>query len=848
MDNGIEKNKKTLFERYKFKYFKCGFTLVELLAVIVILAIIMLIAIPAVLSTLTAVKRKGFVEYVDKIFLTTQKQVMEDDIKGNPVIGCRTFHIKTDLGLASTGKYDGFVLVKNEGNEEKKYYITMHDDEYKIEAYLYNGELDANNIERWSKNDELDDSKACLVAGCSSCSANEELTGEAVCPTIPEVSDSTPGSFSGKGTASDPYLIESIDDLVTLSNKTNDGSLGDNKYFKLTTDLSFDCDKSYSDPNSKSFGDINGDGIVDTIKTELTTSLGFVPIGNKKSNPFKSYIDGNSKKIYGLYINSGEKYQYTGFIGYALTDKNNSIINNISILSANVNSGGDYSSVVLAYGNTNSQDSKLENIEASGNLKCEIASNNYRAYCASISAYLTTNYNDSNYGKLEVNNLINKVNVKANEKYSLSVGGTLGYIDHVTVNNVYNYGSIEGYKYVGGAISYANYSKITRIYNYGSITCRESESCGGAAGETYYTEGNSVYNHGKVNGIGNGTYIGGAIGHLSYNVKNGNNLILGSIYNYGEVLAPFGYVGGAIGKIYRSNTYNVYNSAKVEYNGTGDCYLGGVAGDVNVYSSLTNAGNSGTVKSSGRKSLGGVVGVSEGKTSNVYNYGKLIRDSKSSGSGTYVGGVIGNGSCTNCYSIADIDNIKGATPSQPDKIGLVLGYNNSKDTYNSYGIGTITNTASIKERNHDFAAFAGEYDLHNSNTKNIYAKARITGFPQIGVFSGYSDSFDPNYKADNLYIDMYTDASEVKDKYGAITSSNVATFYANLNSSPNKKPFEIAQEYSFNNINGIWFQNTLKLGNSWKYDNNLYPKVYKLLPNGSISSELVEGQKDIPIK
>ena len=50
------------------KYFnKKGFTLVELLAVIVVLAIIMLLAIPNVLSVLNVSRRKAFVEFVDKV-------------------------------------------------------------------------------------------------------------------------------------------------------------------------------------------------------------------------------------------------------------------------------------------------------------------------------------------------------------------------------------------------------------------------------------------------------------------------------------------------------------------------------------------------------------------------------------------------------------------------------------------------------------------------------------------------------------------------------------------------------------------------------------------------------------
>ena len=47
-----------------------GFTLVELLAVIVILAIIMIIAIPSVLDTLDTARKKTFIEYVFKVYQT----------------------------------------------------------------------------------------------------------------------------------------------------------------------------------------------------------------------------------------------------------------------------------------------------------------------------------------------------------------------------------------------------------------------------------------------------------------------------------------------------------------------------------------------------------------------------------------------------------------------------------------------------------------------------------------------------------------------------------------------------------------------------------------------------------
>ena len=60
-----------------------GFTLVELLAVIVILGIIMIIAIPAVLDTMQTAKRKTFKEYIDKVATASQSKYMKEQMTGS---------------------------------------------------------------------------------------------------------------------------------------------------------------------------------------------------------------------------------------------------------------------------------------------------------------------------------------------------------------------------------------------------------------------------------------------------------------------------------------------------------------------------------------------------------------------------------------------------------------------------------------------------------------------------------------------------------------------------------------------------------------------------------------------
>ena len=91
-----------------------GFTLVELLAVIVILAIIMIIAIPSVLGTLETARRKTFVEYAVKVHTALQKSYLQDMTLGTlniPSDATGIIYTLDDLGFSSTGDYYGFIMV-----------------------------------------------------------------------------------------------------------------------------------------------------------------------------------------------------------------------------------------------------------------------------------------------------------------------------------------------------------------------------------------------------------------------------------------------------------------------------------------------------------------------------------------------------------------------------------------------------------------------------------------------------------------------------------------------------------------------------------------------------------------
>ncbi len=115
---------------------KNGFTLVELLAVIVVLAIIMIIAIPSVLDVMNTARKKAFVMYVDKIVTAVQAQYVYD-ANGGAIQGAGfyVYDITSDLKLNSTGSYRGYVTVNATDVDNPEYIVELYDNNYMVHAY-----------------------------------------------------------------------------------------------------------------------------------------------------------------------------------------------------------------------------------------------------------------------------------------------------------------------------------------------------------------------------------------------------------------------------------------------------------------------------------------------------------------------------------------------------------------------------------------------------------------------------------------------------------------------------------------------------------------------------------------
>lgn len=105
---------------------KKGFTLVELLAVIVVLAIIMIIAVPSVLNSMTDARRNSFAVYGEKLINSAQAQAQSTSMVNGSIKKCYEID---DLIDGAHGAYQGYVQRLVCG-EKEYYYLTLRDNNY----------------------------------------------------------------------------------------------------------------------------------------------------------------------------------------------------------------------------------------------------------------------------------------------------------------------------------------------------------------------------------------------------------------------------------------------------------------------------------------------------------------------------------------------------------------------------------------------------------------------------------------------------------------------------------------------------------------------------------------------
>lgn len=187
-----------------------------------------------------------------------------------------------------------------------------------------------------------------------------------------KIKDTTPDDIAKED--ENTYLIQSIEDLVILSNNVNAGETYSGKTFKIVSNLNFNSRNSYIDATTTRFGDINGNGITEELLTELTTEKGFIPIGQygDEIHCFEGNIEGNNHSIKGLYINRAD-IKEVGFIGLA----KHMTVQNLKLENASVSGGSRDAGILL--GALHDGNLMVDNIYCSGKISGKSRSRrNYR--------------------------------------------------------------------------------------------------------------------------------------------------------------------------------------------------------------------------------------------------------------------------------------------------------------------------------------------------------------------------------------------------------------------------------------------------------------------------------------
>ena len=269
---------------------KKGFTLIELLAVIVVLAILAFILIPIIQDLISNARYGAAADSVLNYVHAANNQTaldaggFEDYVLNVP----DTFELISDVDS------DELAKIKYSGKGPDYVYLLFSgEDKYVSEGHfcMWGYSIDYN-FETGTSRSDIDycGGEVSEPEGTESC---DVLTNNAY--------DST-----------EVFKIKSVEDLVCLSEMAKTKTY-ENKTIYLVKDIDFNNNSSYLNPNDTSYGDINGNGETEGLKTELTTSAGFYPIGSQ-TVPFKGTFEGLANSISNLMINRTQNY--VGLFGY----------------------------------------------------------------------------------------------------------------------------------------------------------------------------------------------------------------------------------------------------------------------------------------------------------------------------------------------------------------------------------------------------------------------------------------------------------------------------------------------------------------------------------------------------
>ena len=674
-----------------------GFTLVELLAVIVILAIIALITTVVVINIIETVKirkykveEKSLEKAAELYYTNSQIFLFQDEISLNTLVEKGFINSVKDTGNGST--CEGKVIKDN------------------------NGEL----------------------KGCLKCS-NYVTEG---CGYVieQEIKDENPGVICGSGKNEDydkqtECHIKSVEDLVAFSYLVNSGKTFEGKTVYLDKDLditNYAKEKSYVDPDKEALYDINGDRETTSLKDEMTTDKGFQPIGTTSTNNFKGKFKGNAYTISNLMINRPNE-DNVGLFGYVTGDSDNyATIVGLNVENIKVN-GKKYVGGIVGYIHSYAD---INEVTVSGNVSGEAN------FIGGIVGYIL----NENYS-VNVTSVISNTNVTGNQY----VGGLIGHGDRTDsstkITGIVESGTISGINYVYGSGTYYKSGTLSNPYAYvNEKVVIKSTGFSSGKGGTIYEDSE----YGNINLYNDyiDTWLGGDNDdsgyYFDYESKTSNKIVLRSRKKY-PINTTFEKGSGT-----KENPYLIYNAEDMKK-------IAAIPTEQNYYKLMNDIDYNnehyymiGTYSSAfGGKSFAGTFegGSHTLKNINVYGYnyiglfghvrgsdiikagiiGLNVENIKVNGNG-FVGGVVGY-----IHSYADINEVtvSGNVSGEANNIGGIVGYAyNENNSVNVTSVISNTNVTGNAKTSDYIGGIIGYVNNLTSSTK-------ITGIVESGTISGF---------------------------------------------------------------------------------------------------------------
>ena len=351
---------------------------------------------------------------------------------------------------------------------------------------------------------------------------------------------SASASLKGEGTADNPYLVETAEDLKYIQVQVNEGNKFEGKYFKQTADI-------------------------DLGNKEWT------PIGERTAKPFIGLYDGNGYKIVNFYQTF--QYRFGGLFAYMKqVDGFTPGLINITLegkMDTVTRKGDIYAGALLGWTDQSKTGSALnDNKVLVANCVTDVDMN-FDSTGVGITASCIIAPVFSRTGSVIVSNCVNNgdINVVA-DGHQITVGGVVAYLVDGDLINCVNNGKI-------------TISGPTLDIYAGGVVGAVATSLGVCKVE------NSI-NNGEVNTAGGGAgYVGGVVGCVSsaVGVAINNCANVASVTSKSVSDAKLPYAGGVLGytarpKVVVSNSYNSGAIATANDNKTGHA-PGGIAGVLN---------------------------------------------------------------------------------------------------------------------------------------------------------------------------------------------------------------------------------------------------------------------------